>query len=107
VAGEPTPELEQRRAALDVHPTGPMWGDGDPASSATVRELEAAVSQRFAPVTAALAGVGLVQERRALRLRVEALRVEFGADAMTVELRRGPGVFATAVLRELLLAGEV
>jgi tRNA pseudouridine13 synthase len=104
--GELTPELEERCMALDIHPTGPMWGAGEPASTATVRQLEVEVGQRLEPVAKALGDVGLAQERRALRLRVQGLRAEFASDALTIKFRLGPGAFATAVLRELLTTGE-
>lgn len=105
-AGEPTLELEERRARLDIHPTGPMWGAGEPSSAATVRALELEMGQRLQPVAKALGGVGLEQERRALRLRVQDLSAELTDAAMIVEFRLGPGAFATAVLRELLMTGE-
>ncbi|HZF25491.1 MAG TPA: tRNA pseudouridine(13) synthase TruD [Steroidobacteraceae bacterium] len=102
----PTTELHERCAALDIHPTGPLWGAGEPQSAATVQELEQGVARRFEAVTRSLASVGLEQERRALRLRVDDLRVQCDAAALTIEFRLGPGAFATAVLRELLQEPE-
>jgi tRNA pseudouridine13 synthase len=32
--------LQERARALDIHPTGPLWGEGTPASAAAVGELE-------------------------------------------------------------------
>jgi tRNA pseudouridine13 synthase len=83
-----------------------MWGAGEPSSKAAVRALELEVGQRLQSVAQALGGVGLAQERRALRLRVQDLRAELTGAGMIVEFRLGPGAFATAVLRELVMTGE-
>jgi tRNA pseudouridine13 synthase len=29
VAGQITPEIQQRVAGFDLHPTGPLWGEGE------------------------------------------------------------------------------
>lgn len=96
-----TPDLEQRCIGLDIHPTGPLWGTGQPRVRGAVAELERAVAERFEPVSSAIAGAGLEQERRSLRLRVEGLEVRLGEDALELAFGLGPGEFATAVLREL------
>ena len=98
--------LQPRLAALDVHPTGPMWGSGTLSSGAAVRELEQATAAAFAEPCAALESLGLNQERRSLRV---ALRDAVGAFEpvadIGVQLRLRftlrSGAFATTVLREL------
>ncbi len=103
----PTPELEARCKTLDVHPTGPLWGAGMPGSASEVSEIETSVGRRFETVTMALAGAGLEQERRALRLRVADLQVQAGDGVLTLGFRLTAGAFATTVLRELLdVTGE-
>jgi tRNA pseudouridine13 synthase len=94
--------LAGRLAALEVHPTGPMWGRGDPPGSGRVLDLERAVAARFGVLADGLAAEGLEQARRALRVRVD--RLEWRFDAAVLELSFGlpAGAFATAVLRELL-----
>ena len=37
---------DARLAALDLHPTGPLWGEGDPPSGAGVLERELALAGR-------------------------------------------------------------
>ncbi len=104
---EPTPELEARCQALDIHPTGPLWGAGSLMSASEVSEIETGVERRFETVGMALAGAGLEQERRALRLRVADLQAHAEGDALTLEFRLAAGAFATTVLRELLdVTGE-
>ena len=70
----PTPQLEERCRALDIHPTGPLWGADSPSSGSEVRNIETGVERRFETVMMALAGAGLTHERRALRLRVADLQ---------------------------------
>jgi tRNA pseudouridine13 synthase len=63
--------------------------------------LENKVSAAFAAVTTALEAAGLQHERRALRLKVEALAADLDED-LELTFRLGSGAFATAVLRELV-----
>jgi tRNA pseudouridine13 synthase len=97
----PPPDIGERCAALDVHPTGPLWGRGDLRPSLAAAALENKVSAAFAAVTTALEAAGLQQERRALRLKVEALAADLDED-LELTFRLGSGAFATAVLRELV-----
>jgi tRNA pseudouridine13 synthase len=69
-------ELSRRIEAFDIHPSGPMWGRGEPQSEGRVRELELEVAREFGPVAKLLASEGLEQERRPLRCAVRHLRVE-------------------------------
>jgi tRNA pseudouridine13 synthase len=96
-----TAELERRLADFDIHPTGPMWGAGDPGSLGEVQQLERAVADEFPAACALAVDSGLRQERRSLRLAVRELAHQFEGDALTVSFRLGKGSFATAVLREL------
>ncbi len=97
----PTVDLVRRCAALDIHPTGPLWGRGVGRTTLEAAELERAVVSGFDSVTAALEGAELRHERRSLRLRVAALEARIGED-LELTFRLGPGGFATTVLRELI-----
>ncbi len=95
--------LEERCAAMDVHPSGPLWGRGEALVSATALEVERlAVSQEEA-LAALLAAQGLDHERRSLRLPVRGLGWKHEERALVVEFELPRGAFATAVLHELLL----
>ncbi|MDR2012304.1 MAG: tRNA pseudouridine(13) synthase TruD [Rhodanobacter sp.] len=96
-----TDALAQRLASGDIHPTGPLWGRGIVRSQADVRALELAVVQARASLARGLERAGLEQERRALRLRVDALTCAADAHALTVGFELRAGAFATTVLREL------
>src|SRR5690606_37726654 len=95
--------LAQRLAALDIHPSGPMWGRGELRSAGEVAELERGVAQAHAGLAAGLERAGLTHERRTLRLRVRDLRHAWLAPG-ELELAFGldSGAFATSLLRELL-----
>jgi tRNA pseudouridine13 synthase len=97
----PDADLLQRCAELDLHPTGPLWGRGELRPRLAAAELEAMVIREFADVTDALEGAGLQAERRALRLKVEALEAQVDEDVW-LRFRLGAGAFATTVLRELV-----
>ena len=96
--------LEARCARLEIHPTGPLWGAGEPKSAAGVRELEMRIGAEFAAECARCAAAGMSQERRSLRLRVTELSCEPENDAVLLRFRLTRGSFATAVLRELVAA---
>jgi tRNA pseudouridine13 synthase len=94
-------ELRRRLIMFDIHPTGPLWGRGQPASRGRALEHELAVSRDFAAVAALLAEQGLSQERRALRCAVRELSSERDASTLTLNFSLARGQFATAVLREI------
>jgi tRNA pseudouridine13 synthase len=96
--------LTARCGRLEIHPTGPLWGAGSPASRGEVLELETAVAARYPDATAACAAARMAQERRSLRLAVRELRCEVEAQAVRVHFRLARGCFATAVLAELIEA---
>jgi tRNA pseudouridine13 synthase len=98
--------LQQRCAILDIHPTGPLW-HGETTASAGVREFEQSIATQCAVLANGLAQVGLEPERRALRARVSELTWSIDTasiDTVVVTLcfKLGRGMFATAVLHEVL-----
>ncbi|MFZ5657789.1 MAG: tRNA pseudouridine(13) synthase TruD [Pseudomonadota bacterium] len=99
----PTPELQARCAAFDIHPTGPLWGRGELRTRGACRALEdAIVAAGDAPaLRAGLEAAGLEQERRALRMRPAALAWQWEADGLRLTFELPPGAYATTVLAEL------
>ncbi|HXY97615.1 MAG TPA: tRNA pseudouridine(13) synthase TruD [Steroidobacteraceae bacterium] len=96
--------LAARCARLEIHPTGPLWGAGEPATGAGVLGLEMRTGAEFAAECVLCAAAGMAQERRSLRLRVADLTCEAEAGAVVLRFRLTRGSFATAVLRELVEA---
>ena len=100
--------LAARLAAFDIHPTAPLWGRGEPRSTGAARamEMDALADADALSLRDGLERAGLKQERRATRLRPQALAWEWRADDV-LELRftLPPGAYATTVLRELASTG--
>lgn len=94
---------DPRLAMLDVHPTGPLWGDGALLSQANAAQCEQAVAAIWPELCAWLERANLQQERRILRLPVRDLSWSFpDQDCLQVQFILPPGCFATVVLREMV-----
>ncbi|MGX9719689.1 tRNA pseudouridine(13) synthase TruD [Stenotrophomonas acidaminiphila] len=105
---EPMSEaLAERLARFDIHPSGPLWGAGEPRVTGAALELEQAVlaDEQALALRAGLEQAGLKQERRALRLRPALMQHAWlQDDVLELCFALPPGCYATAVLHEL---GEV
>ena len=95
--------LTERMAQLDIHPTGPLWGRGEPSSRHRIADLETRIAGQFQQPCALTADAGMDQERRALRLAVRDLAWEREPGGpMVIRFRLTRGSFATTVLREII-----
>ncbi len=96
-------KLIMRVAAGDLHPSGPLWGEGDPPTRAEVQELEWQVARGEPTLSTGLAALGMKQARRALRAVPKDLELEW-PDARTLRVRffLPAGSYATACLRVLV-----
>ncbi len=95
-------EIEARCAQLDIHPSGPMVGNGESMVSGAIAQLESDLLATEAVFTEGLANAGLRSERRALRAVASDLQWRWLSDT-TIELQfaLGKGVFATSLLAEI------
>ena len=99
--------LQARLEAFDIHPSGPLWGEGElrstvEAAACELRAMEGDIALRL---RTGLEKAGLKQERRALRLRPGALEWEWlASDILMLTFALPPGCYATTMLREL---GEI
>ena len=98
----PDADLAARCAQLQIHPTGPLWGRGTPATAGSVLDIETRVGTRFAAESRLCIAAGMHQERRSLRLAVHGLSCAAESAGVLLRFRLGRGGFATAVLRELI-----
>lgn len=94
---------DPRLSILDLHPTGPLWGQGpSPAAEATYA-LETAIGERHAALCQWLADAGMDHERRILRLPIGGLTWHYPEpDILQLEFVLPAGCFATVVVRELV-----
>ncbi len=97
-------DVHQRCARLDIHPSGPLWGEGDPLSLHDCKEFEDNILGCDASFTAGLAKAGLKQQRRALRACTERLQWHWPESNMvTIQLELLKGVYATSFLSEFMI----
>lgn len=94
--------LRERLQGLDVHPSAPWWGRGNPLASGHCAQLEATVLTAHTDLCKGLEMAGMVQERRALRAVVREFHCQW-INELTLNLRfsLAPGVYATTLLREI------
>lgn len=100
-------QLQARLEQQDLSITGPMWGRGEPMPQQQARTWELQQLVAYGAVLEGLEGLGLNQERRALRLIPQNVSVEKEhAGQWLVEFELPAGAFATSVLRELCNVSE-
>lgn len=94
---------DPRLAILDLHPTGPLWGEGPTPTTGATAELESAVGAQHAALGHWLARAGMSHERRILRLPIGGLTWHYPElDILQLEFVLPAGCFATVVVRELV-----
>ncbi len=93
-----------RLAQGDVHPTGPLWGKGEPPSRNEALALELAVIYECPEIwRLACTDAGMEQERRPLRLLTKQLAWQWlGDDVLRLEFSLPAGAYATVVVREIV-----
>lgn len=98
------PDIAPRVAALDLHPTGPLFGDGPGPAEGEVKRLETELLRDFRDWCDVLVRHGMKMERRATRCAVGDLewRLDAGTGILQLEFSLRRGHFATSVLREIL-----
>ena len=94
---------DPRLAILDLHPTGPMWGEGDSPAAGTPQLLEQKMAGEQQALANWLALAGMKQERRILRLPIGKLTWHYPEpDVLQLAFILPAGCFATVVVRELI-----
>jgi tRNA pseudouridine13 synthase len=94
--------LSARCAGLEIHPTAPLPGEGEPLSTGEVRAHEEAVAARYPEALAVMRAVRMNSERRATRIRISALECDYDGSMLRLQFGLGAGSFATTVLREIV-----
>ncbi len=87
--------IKKRCQELDLHPSGPLWGESDDHNAS-----EIAVVEKFPTLVAGLEKQTKAA-RRSLRLAVRDLQATLERDALVLDFYLVRGGFATAVLREV------
>lgn len=96
-------ETLARIAALDIHPSGPLWGKGEQTPSEETLAIEQAVALELSVLSEGLERIGMEPARRQLRLLVADLSWEFCEEsALRLCFTLPAGAYATVVLREVI-----
>ena len=100
---EPDADIEERLERLDVHPTGPMWGEGDALATGEASRVETEALAECGAWRDGLVAARLDAARRALRVPVAELEVAFeDADRLSLSFVLPAGAYATMAIRELV-----
>lgn len=94
-------EILRRCERLDVHPTGPLWGQGILQSGGEIADLEQAAADRYPELAQGLGSQSAQMARRSLRLAVRNFSWERDGDTLWLRFFLVRGGYATAVLREI------
>jgi tRNA pseudouridine13 synthase len=94
--------LAERLARADIHPSGPLWGQGEPPSQRAVGELERGMAMQWRDLAEGLSAARMDQERRSLRLIPADLRWNWQDEtSLLLSFELPAGAYATVVVREL------
>ncbi|AZC48826.1 tRNA pseudouridine(13) synthase TruD [Pseudomonas chlororaphis] len=94
---------DPRLAILDLHPTGPQWGEGESPAAGATHLLEQQVAGDEADLRDWLIKAGMSHERRILRLPIGGLTWHYPEpDILQLEFVLPAGCFATVLVRELV-----
>ena len=99
-----TDDIARRCTEGDIHPTGPLWGEGTLRSAGETAAIEQAAGDAEPALTSGLEKAELRQERRSLVLMPEELATDWLADdVLTVSFVLNAGAYATVVVREICI----
>ncbi len=94
--------LAERLARADIHPSGPLWGQGEPPTQGVAGALEREIAVAHSDLVAGLTSARMDQERRPLRLMPKDLKWHWLDDAaLELSFELPAGAYATVVVREL------
>jgi len=106
VPGAIDADVLDRLRAMDVHPTGPLWGRGHRVVAGPARVGENAALASFGALREGLEMAGLVQARRATRVQIKDLAWQFNTGAggertLEVAFFLASGTYATVLLEHV------
>ena len=98
--GDPDQTIERRVAALEIHPSGPLWGKGIRAT-AEAGIIEQQAARRWEGLARSLERQAKAL-RRPLRIRVSGLVWQLAPASLTLEFSLPAGSYATVLIDELI-----
>ena len=100
------PDIEDRCRRLDIHPTGPLPGEGGARPEGQAAEFEQSVLENWLELTEILREQRVQASRRSLRLHPAGLEWNLDGSELDLTFVLSPGSYATTVLREILMFRE-
>jgi tRNA pseudouridine13 synthase len=100
------PQQVQRCREFDLHPTGPLPGNGGFSPLGVAAQLEASVLEPHRELIAVLCKARVDADRRSLRLRVESMLWQFHGSELHLDFALPPGSYATTVMDELVSTAD-
>jgi tRNA pseudouridine13 synthase len=97
-------DLHQRCAEFDIHPTGPLAGDGGMLVTDAAASVEIPVLEPYSDLIAALSKARVTADRRSLRLKVTGLEWDIKDQQLMLSFTLPAGAYATTVINELVSA---
>ncbi len=99
-------DIQSRLDSMDIHPTGPLWGQGECTTRLDSAQLEAKALSGWTLWRQGLEQAGLKQARRSLRLYPNDFEWAFGRHQLRVSFFLPAGCYATSILRELAIISD-
>lgn len=97
-------DLQARAAALALHPSGPLWGQGRARASLVAGQIEQQVIDAYRPLALGLEAQGVKGMRRPLRVQVQELDWQWQGLDLHLSFALPAGAYATSLVRELVEA---
>lgn len=101
------PDIAQRTTALEIHPTGILWGEGELMTGGEVARLEQSIIDAEPVYRDGLVAARVEMQRRALRTALTDLAWDRQDDVLILSFSLPAGSYATAVLNELGVMRDV
>ena len=95
--------IQQRTAAFDIHPSGPLFGLGHAPTSGIVAAIENGIKEDYLSLVTGLEKMVLKQDRRSLRAILTDFHWQYvDENSLKLKFLLPTGSYATSVLRELI-----
>ena len=99
---QPDELLIERCAAMDIHPTATLWGDGAPLTTEDAAAVEQKIADRYAELCQGLVDARVDAGQRRLRMRVAKIDADVPDGGVLLAFELGRGEYATTLLREIV-----
>lgn len=101
-----TPALAERVASKDIHPGGPLPGEGHSRLSGAALAIQQAVETRFPELLEGLREAGVKTASRPLRVMAKSLHWQLEKTGIELDFSLPSGSYATALIHQLVKPEE-